>query len=115
MRTGKLALLIAAATLAALPLRSQTSPPAKLSFEVISIKPIAMANCGINGGVVRGDRLPMRCSTLRMVLQKAYQPLSITPIAPIQIIGGPSWMDSDRWDIEAKFDCNGRALSSEQI
>jgi len=50
-----------------------------------------------------------------MVLQKAYQPLSITPIAPIQIVGGPSWMDSERWDIEAKFDCNGRALSSEQI
>src|SRR6185369_7653958 len=67
------------------------------------------------GGMVRGDRLPMACSTLRMVLQKAYQRLSTTPIPPIQIIGGPSWIDSDRWDIEAKFNCGGGALSSEQI
>jgi uncharacterized protein (TIGR03435 family) len=114
-RTGKLALLIAAAILAALPLSSQTSPP-KLSFEVVSIKPIASGYpCGSVGGIVRGDRLPIRCSTLRMLLQRAYQPLSITPIAPIQIIGGPSWIDSDRWDIEAKFDCDGGALSSSQI
>jgi uncharacterized protein (TIGR03435 family) len=115
MRTGKLALLIAAATFAALPLRSQTSPPPKLSFEVISIKPIASRPCGTVGGTVRGDRLPMACSSLRMLLQRAYQPPSTTPIAPIQIIGGPSWIDSDRWDIEAKFDCGGGALSSEQI
>src|SRR5262245_35374247 len=96
-------------------IRSQTSPPPKLSFEVISIKPIARYPCGTVGGTVRGDRLPMACSTLRMLLQRAYQPPSTTPIAPIQIIGGPSWIDSDRWDIEAKFDCGGGALSSEQI
>src|SRR4051812_18326175 len=89
-RTGKLALLIGAATLTVLPLASQTSPPPKLSFEVISIKPIARYPCGTVGGTVRGDRLPIACSTLRMLLQRAYQPLSITATAPIQIIGGPS-------------------------
>jgi len=37
--TGKLTLLITAGIFAALPLLSQTSPPPKLSFDVISIRP----------------------------------------------------------------------------
>jgi uncharacterized protein (TIGR03435 family) len=50
-----------------------------------------------------------------MLLQRAYQRLSTTPIAPIQIIGAPSWIDSDRYDIQATANCSVRALSAEQI
>ncbi len=74
MRTAKLALLIAAATFAALPLRSQTSPP-KLSFDVISIKPGApLSRAGVIGGGTRGNRFTMVSSTLRMLLQRAVSP-----------------------------------------
>src|SRR5262249_29292885 len=55
------------------------------------------------------------CSTLRMLLQRAYQRLSVTPVAPIQIIGAPSWIDSDRYDIQATANCSAAAFSSEQI
>src|ERR1051326_5869315 len=114
MRTGKLALLIAAATSGALPLLCQTSPPPKISFDVISIKP-TRPPCTAVGGGFRGNRYTVACSTLRMLLQRAYQRLSTTPIAPIQIIGGPSWIDSDRYDIQATANCSVGAFSSEQI
>ena len=32
------------------------------------------------------------------------------PVAPIQIIGGPSWIDDDRYDIQATAHCSGGAL-----
>src|SRR5262245_54755574 len=114
MRTGKLALLIAAATFAALPLLSKTSPPPKFSFDVISIKPTPQP-CGAGGGGFRGNRYTVVCSTLRMLLQRAYQRLSTTPIAPVQIIGAPSWIDFDRYDIQATANCSVNAFSSEQI
>jgi uncharacterized protein (TIGR03435 family) len=50
-----------------------------------------------------------------MVLQRAYQRPSSTPVSPLQIIGGPSWIDSDRYDIEATANCSGGTLSQEQI
>ncbi len=113
-KTGKLTLLIAA-TFAALPLLSQTSAPQKLSFDVISIKPSAPVPPRIIGGGARGDRFTMVSSTLRMLLQRAYQRPSTTAVAPIPIIGAPNWIDSDRYDIQATANCSGDALSPEQI
>src|SRR5262249_27331821 len=97
MRIGKLALLIAAGTFAAIPLLCQTSPAANLSFEVISINPARQPCAPAGGAPFRGNRYTRVCSTLRMLLQNAYQRPSTTPIAPIQIIGAPSWVDSDRY------------------
>jgi len=55
--TAKLVLLFVAATFAALPLRSQTPAPPKLSFDVISIKPGApLSRAGTIGGGTRGNR-----------------------------------------------------------
>src|SRR5215471_10254144 len=112
--TGKLTVVIAAATLASLPLLAQTSLSPKLSFDVISIKPTHQP-CAAFGGGFRGNRYTVACSTLRMLLQRAYQRLSTTPIAPIQIIGAPSWVDSDRYDIQATANCSVGPPSSEQI
>jgi uncharacterized protein (TIGR03435 family) len=112
---GKLTLLIAAATFAALPLLSQTSPNPKLSFEVISIKPAAPLQTGYIGGGPRGDRYTMTSSTLRMLLQSAYQRPSNTATAAIQIVGAPNLVDSYRYDIQATANCGGGALSREQV
>jgi len=112
MRTGKLALLIAAATFAAQPLLSQMSPSPKLTFDVISIKPAApLSSAGVIGGGTRGNRFTMVSSTLRMLLQRAYQ----HSVVLLQVVGEPSWIDSDRYDIQATANCSGGALSSEQI
>jgi Protein of unknown function (DUF3738) len=111
-RIGVALLLIAAA---AVPLLSQTPRP-KLSFEVISIKPSGPTPPpgGIERGT-RGDRYTMGFATLRTLLQNAYQRRFVTPIPPLQIVGAPNWIDSDRWDIEARADCSGGALSREQV
>ena len=85
---------------------------------MISIKPSA-PNLGIRGGGARGDRYRMTGANLRQLLQNGYQRLPAAgPIGPggqMQIAGGPSWIDSERWDIEATADCSGGALSREQI
>jgi uncharacterized protein (TIGR03435 family) len=114
-RTGQIALMIAAFTFAVIPLLSQTAAP-KPSFDVVSIKPSA-PNLGIRGGGPRGDRFAFTGASLRMLLQQGFQktggqggPLG----GQLQIIGGPAWMDSDRYDIQAKADCSGGALSREQ-
>jgi uncharacterized protein (TIGR03435 family) len=115
-RTTRLILLIAAAAFAAMPLPSQTPAPQRLSFDVVSIKPNASPpRGGYIGGGTRGDRYTMVYSNLRMLLQGAYQRRSTTAISPLQIVGGPSWIDSDRYDIQATANCSGGSLSQEQV
>lgn len=117
-QTGKVILILAAFAFAVIPLLSQTTPASqtpKPSFEVISIKPSA-PGLGIRGGGTRGDRFNMAGATLKMLLQQAYQKTSTgTPISQLQIIGGPSWMDTDRYDVTATADCSGGVLSREQV
>jgi uncharacterized protein (TIGR03435 family) len=75
-------------------MHAQSAAPAP-KFEVASIKP--------NNGVSRRmgfdtgpGRFVARNVTLRMLIQSAYR------IQDFQITGGPAWMNSDRYDIEAK-------------
>src|SRR5215510_207938 len=114
-KTGKMSLLAFAFTFAVIPLLSQTAPSGKPSFEVISIKPSA-PNLGIRGGGPRGDRYMMSGASLRMLLQQGYSKANNTPLGgQLQIIGGPSWIDSDRYDINAKADCSGGTMTREQL
>src|SRR5262245_31999565 len=99
--TPKLALLMASVVFAALPLLSQTAPGPKSAFEVISIKPTPPGTRGRGGGP-RNDRFSMTGATLKMLLQAAYQRSTPAISSDFEIIGGPSWMDSDQYDIEAK-------------
>src|SRR5215472_4758472 len=99
-----------------IPLLSQTPAPAKPSFEVVSIKPSAPANNGIRLVVPRGDRYTMTGVRLRLLLTQAYQKLvNGLPAGQLQIIGGPSWIDADRYDIEATADCSRGALPPERL
>jgi uncharacterized protein (TIGR03435 family) len=117
MRTiGKAAFIIAALMFAGISLFSQTSQSPKPSFEVISIKPSAPNPGGARGGGARGNRYTMSAATLRTLLQSAYQRISPgTPASQLQIVGGPNWIDSDRYDIQATVDCGGGVLSRDQV
>jgi len=98
-------------------LSSQTPEP-KPSFDVISIKPSPPPGSGpirIGGGA-QGDRFTMNGATLRMLLQNAYQRPDNTSLpGQLQIVGGPGWMDSERYDVQAKADCGGGKIQREQL
>src|SRR5690349_2351936 len=101
--TSKLVLLIAVFASWLIPLLSQTAKP---SFDVVSIKPSAPNAMGIRGGGARGNRYTMSNATLRMLLQSGYSRIAPgVPPTQLQIVGGPNWMDSDRFDIQATVDC----------
>lgn len=68
--------------------------PQKPSFEVASIK---LNTTGRNGSAADqpGGRFVASQIPLRQLIQFAYR-------GDQQFIGGPDWLDRDRWDIEAK-------------
>jgi uncharacterized protein (TIGR03435 family) len=71
---------------------------AQPQFEVASVKPAAPGGRGIFVRVNPGGRLTVNNMSLKDMIVFAYR------IQPFQISGGPSWMDSTRFDVEAKPD-----------
>jgi uncharacterized protein (TIGR03435 family) len=76
-------------------------PTARPKFEVASIKPSQEQR------FMSVRPLPGRLTanaTVRLLMQNVYA------MQPFQIVGGPEWINSERWEIEAKADGNaGRA------
>ena len=84
-------------------------PPVKLppmaadadpSFEVATIKPSKPDQPG-KGFMVRGDQFRTLNTTLTDLITFAYG------VQQKQVVDAPSWMDTDKWDIEAKPDVPG--------
>jgi len=74
-------------------------PAARPQFEAASIKPSSTGELRMR--MVRP--LPGRLEAdapVRMLMQNAYT------AQPFQIVGGPAWIDSDKYEIEAKADGN---------
>ena len=68
-------------------------------FEVASIKPsapIAMGMMRVGVEMLPGGRVRMTGATVKFLIQQAYG------VRDFQIVGGPDWMKSDRYDITAK-------------
>ena len=92
------------------------APSSRPSFEVASIK-MNKAGGGKGsttsvgtGDVLRpqGDRLLTRNATLRTIIRYAYgEPTGdqdfVVSLEPSRVIGGPSWIRSDAFDIDAKL------------
>jgi len=98
---------------AIVPLFSQTPAP-KPSFEVISIKRTAPGN-NIEGFGAVGDRFNVTGGTLRFLLN-IYSSANNGPSGDqLQIINAPNWIDTDRYDIDAKIDCSVGKPSREQL
>jgi uncharacterized protein (TIGR03435 family) len=101
-----------------MPPPTDPSPQAAVAkFEVASIKACAPDEAGGRGG--RGGRgggiatgspglLTARCSPVRALIQQAYAIYAGGHVNPdfqfITIEGGPSWINSDRYTIDAKGD-----------
>jgi uncharacterized protein (TIGR03435 family) len=66
-------------------------------FEVAVIRPsLADASAGTSFNVFAGGRLRITNEPVKLLIRAAFQ------IQNAQIAGGPSWLDTDRYDIEAK-------------
>ncbi len=74
------------------------------TFEVASIKPNKSLAGTRGAGFQPGGRFLARNMPLRSLIAIAYgEPL---PLPGFQISGGPDWIDSDRFDVEAKAQGN---------
>ena len=66
-------------------------------FEVAVIRPsIAPATSGTSFNTFAGGRLKISNEPIKLLIRTAFQ------IQNAQIAGGPAWLDTDRYDIEAK-------------
>lgn len=94
---------LASATLAAAPLnvargeQTPAAPPtAAPAFEVASVKQNKSGEGFMGVGMQPGGRLTMSNMPVRQLIVRAYQ------VQPYQVLGGPSWITSDRFDVTAK-------------
>src|SRR5262249_29840318 len=82
------------AALQALSLTSQTQKP---TFEVASLKRNVDRILTVSGvQPAAGGRLSAKAATLKQLVVAAYQ------VKEREIIGGPDWINSERYDIEGK-------------
>ena len=65
-------------------------------FEVASIKPNATNDHRVMMRMAPGGRVNMSGVTVRQLISQAFN------VRDFQISGGPSWIGSDAWDIQAK-------------
>ncbi len=87
----KIPLILLTALLAQTP-QGTTSP----AFDVAAIKPSADTQAFSFSMVQPGGRYVGQNMSLRLLIKTAYG------VHDSQIVNGPSWIDSDRWDINAK-------------
>ena len=66
------------------------------SFDVASIKRNLSGNEGSRGRLQPGGRVSFTNEPLRRMILDAYQ------LQDFQLVGGPDWVTTDRWDIVAK-------------
>jgi len=77
--------------------QAPANPPPDLKFEVASLKP---SPPDVRGGQIKpsqgGERYLATGVSLKLMMQVAYR------VKADQIVGGPSWIDTDRFDMQAK-------------
>ena len=78
--------------------RPSQAPPA---FEAASVKPNQSPTCDRDGSLA-GGRFVMTCATVRELLVVAYPRPDGRSRADTEIAGGPSWLNTDHFDVVAK-------------
>jgi uncharacterized protein (TIGR03435 family) len=75
----------------------QSSASASQHFEIADVHPSArVANPTMSGGVLRIDRYEIHRATMLDLIRTAWS------VPADNVVGGPPWLDSDRFDIIAK-------------
>lgn len=74
---------------------------AQTGFEVVSIKPSDPLSNNMHMGVGKGGGFEAGGVTLRLLIQQAYD------VRNFQILGGPGWIDTDKYDIITKDEAKG--------
>jgi uncharacterized protein (TIGR03435 family) len=89
------------------------SPVQKLKFEVVSLKAnkSGLRNRSIGAA---GGRFVATNVSLRGLLDYAYRTRS-SGLLESQIASGPAWLDTDRFDVEAKPEGDGRPIPVDQM
>jgi len=85
---------------AALVAQQAPAPSGKVEFEAASIKPDRSGSNGQQIGFQQGGRFVATNITLKQLVAVAYA--APQPLPPFRIIGGPPWIDTDRYDVNAK-------------
>jgi uncharacterized protein (TIGR03435 family) len=104
MRTVALLLTMTALTLAQTPVSEKAA-----KFEVASIKPTSTQDGSFAINFPPGGRFSARNITVHNLLRSAYG------LEDYQIAGGPAWINSPGFDIEAKAEAVGGGVPREQI
>src|SRR5690242_11661333 len=79
-----------------IPVLCQTTAEKRPSFEVATIKPSDPGQRESRIGNMPGGRLVVRGVPVMAMMTFAYV------VRNFQITGGPGWISTDRWDIEAR-------------
>jgi uncharacterized protein (TIGR03435 family) len=72
------------------------APSAAPAFEVACIKRNVSGTTSASNRALPGGRVTITNNTLRNMIRNFYR------IQTFQMIGGPDWVDTDRWDVVAK-------------
>jgi hypothetical protein len=81
---------------AAFPLFSQDPAGGKPQFEVASIKPNNSGSGSSRSGIRNGGHFFATNVSLKALIMQAYR------MQEFQIVGGPNWINTERFDIEAR-------------
>ncbi len=89
-------LVLATAFLTCAAFSQAPAPEAAPRFEVAEIKPTQYTGKDAGKGRISGSRIDVPSVTLKSMIVNAYN------VHESMVVGGPSWLDSDRFDIVAK-------------
>jgi uncharacterized protein (TIGR03435 family) len=78
--------------------QSRPSAPASPTFEVASVKQNTSGDGRVQMQMLPGNRINMTNVPARFLVAQAYQ------LQQFQLIGGPSWLTTDHYDIVAKLE-----------
>jgi len=82
--------------------RAQSEPAGTLSFEIASVKANRSGDARAPSMILPGGRFTATNNTVRALILNAYG----ISASPYLLEGGPGWIDSARYDVDAKADAN---------